>query len=305
MTDADFQYSQSDFNKINELNEKVLEANLFTPDHVYIDINLLKDIKLGVIFTDIIAVKRDENLFRQFQKHLLTVVESYQTRTFDTVTPYFGSFGYTDEKIEELLKKREYHDQYFTMAPSTEFLKYLIKMTYLNKNHSGPGNKFNKKPVGDKQYVLEAMPITYYFNIYPLRISNSVLKVVGKEIGESFGVNVRWIDKDSSLFDKKDWNDWLNKIECYYIDIIGKFTKSSIMLEVMAEMMLVGRYVFCRKRFEKESERILKDENLDFESQIQIVTTYLDIFSEFNWIPNGDLSLTSQEDTPVKENDHE
>ncbi len=293
--------------EINKLNEKILEANLFTPDHVYIDMTLLKDYNLGIIFTDILLNKKDYSLFEKFQSHLLKVIFDYQKRKFETIEPFFEEFGYNDEVISELLKRTDLHDSYFLMAPSTNFLKQLAISTIVNRNHSAPAHKYTKKYVAEKQYVLEPVSITYYFNIYPLQVSNRILESVGKEIGESFGVDVEFVNKNCFEFDDIDWKKWVHKIQCYYLDSIGSFTGSPLMLKKMPEGETVGKHIFARKRWPKESRNISDEE---FETQLQITMVHLHWFSEFEWIMNKQIELEKSKDIvddsdKVKESNHE
>jgi hypothetical protein len=290
---------------IEAMNAKAVENQFFTPDHVYIDLSLLKDYPLGIAFTDIIQHRNAEH-FESFQRSLMDVIHDYQKRTYDTVDPYLGSLGYTDETLADLLKNNLDHDQVFMVSPATHFFHTLIRHTIRNQNNSGPANKFTKQAVDKQSYALKALPVTYYLNTFPLTLSHELMERIGPELGESFGVDIKFINKDPSLFDEKDWNSWLSKIECYYLNSLGTFTGNAMIMGIQGEMGLAGVYIFARKRFEKEVMSAMA--NHDFEQQIQLITSRVSMMCDFEWLQNNEVRLTDDaehvpvEDTP--EQDH-
>lgn len=301
MEKSDRKFSDAD---INHLNEKVIQSQLFTPDRVYIELGLLKDIPIGVMYTDKLLLNEDVEGFEKLQSVVLECSSEYQKRTYDTIEPFFESLGYDDSRIEELLNKKEHHDKYFLTSPTTQFLGTLIKHTVRNKNNSRPANKYTKKPIGNKQYVLESVPITFLFNTFPLLLSSAFMTGIAREFGEAFGVNIEFMSKDPSTFDQRDWDTWLKDIDCFYLDSLGRFTKSPIAFKKQEEMEFVGKYLFARKRFEKRVMEKMKFE--DFTNSVQILTSRLDIFFEFSWLQNNEVRLTEEADdvsveTPAEE----
>lgn len=287
-----------DRDQLEALNAKTLQNEFFTPDDVYIELSLMKDFPIGVVYAD--AMNKDETgaLFREIQTAILPHIEQYQKRMYDTVTPFFGTLGYNDETIEHLLAGGVTHDHVFLVSPSTKFLYTLIRATARNQNHSGPANKFNKRSLNTNQYVLDVIPITYHFNTFPLTISSSILEKMATELGEALGVNIRFLNKDPSLFDEKDWDTWLKEIDCFYLDSFGRFNRSAFLLQKQSDMEFMGRYIFARKRF--ETRVMAANRNVDFDQQIQMITARQGMMCDFVWLQNNEARLTdTAEDVPM------
>lgn len=285
---------------IQAMNEKAIRNQLFIPDHIYFDLGLMKDIPLGCAFMDYIVLKQDEVGFTKFQADLQAVLPDYQTRVYDTVDPYLTKLGYTDRDIEEILAKPSFHDYIFMMAPVTSFFQLMIHHMILNQNHSKPGEKFNKKKIDKEHYILEPMPVTYYINTFPLTLSPALLEKTAETLGESFGANIRFINRDPALFDEHDWDDWLEKVECFYIDSIGRLSHSPFFIKKQGDMQFSGAYFKVRKRFEKHIQHeVSKDE---FDQQIQNASARMGLFCEFQWLQNNDVRLTEEaQDVPMTE----
>lgn len=295
MTDSKHQFSIQD---IEKLNQKTIESQLFTPDNVYIDLALFKDFNIGAIYADKICLQNDESGFKDVQNIILSKLVEYQTRKNDSVTEFFGDMGYTDLTIDGLMENKDIHDLIFMVSPSTKFLNTLIRHTIRNQNNSRPANRYVKTKLEDGQYTIDSIPVTYIINTFPLTLSTKCMERVGAELGEGLGVNIRFINRDPMLFDKTDWDDWLSTIECFYFDSLGKFTGCPFVQEKQSGMEFVGKYVFARKRFERNVNEIMH--SVDFTQQIQMITAQLDLFFEFNWLQNNDIRLTEEsEDIPI------
>jgi hypothetical protein len=279
--------------EINALNEKVIQSQLFTPDRVYIEMGLLKDFPIGVMYTDKIVIQDDPEGFAQVQATVNEVVEAYENRRYETIDPYFASIGYTDGVIDEMLSLREYHDSYFLISPNTRFFNTLIRHTIRNQNNSRPANKYNKKSIGEKHYILEPVPVTYLFNTYPLFLSKKCMELQAVELGESFGVNIEFMCKNPSEFDNTDWDTWMKHIDCFYIDSMHRFTQSPMVIEKQGELETVGSYLFGRKRFGKSVMGLCKDDE-DFDNQVAMITSVLDVYYEFNWLQNNQVRLSDE-----------
>lgn len=289
-----------DVAELEAMNEKAIQNQLFTPDQVYIDLSLMKDIPLGILYADLLNKGVSKEIFDSVQQDILKVIPDYQKRTFDTVDPYLGELGYTDDTLQTLLHTSLRHDSIFSVAPTTKFFNMLIRHTMRNQNNSLPAKKYTKRQIDKDRYVMEPVPVTYYINTYPLNLSVGLLTALAKELGESFGVNIQFLNKSPSLFDKEDWDHWMEKIDCFYLNSIGEFTRSPFILEKQGELAFMGCYFFVRKRFEKS----VMDEvrSLDFDQQIQMATARISMLCDFSWLQNNDTRLTEEgEDIPMDE----
>ena len=285
---------------LESMNEKVIQNQFFTPDKVYIDLKLFKDIPLGIIYTDQMMQEDKDEKFPLFQKDLIPYIPEYQKRKYDTIDLNLTSLGYTDIKVEALLKSLN-NDVVFALSPTTQFLNLLIRHTIRNQNNSRPAAKYVKTMIDKDQYVMSAIPVTYYFNTFPLNLSKTFLESLGQELGESLGVDIQFLHKDPKEFDQTDWDSWMKNIDCFYLDSLGQFTRSPTVLQKQADLEFMGTYFFARKRFEK---CVMQDMiNLDFDQQVQMATAQLDIFCDFAWIQNNDLRLTEEKEDVSAEDD--
>jgi hypothetical protein len=281
-----------DFRTLEAMNEKTIKNQFFVPDKAYIDLGLFKDIPIGVIYADLMEKDVSEETFTTMQKAILNRVKAYQKRLYDTVDPHFALLGYKDTTIEEYLASHLVHDTVFVTAPATRFFDLIIRHTVRNQNNSRPAEKYTKTKIDADQYIMQAIPVTYYINTYPLTLSNALLLDMATQLGESLGVNIVFLNKNPLLFDQKDWDDWMAKIDAFYLDSLGQFTRGEFVLAKQGEMEFTGRFFFARKRFEK---CVMTDmQGQDFEQQVQMATAQLDMFCDFAWLQNNDVRLTDQ-----------
>ena len=296
MSDKDTTSSQK---RIEELNQRVIENQFFTPDNIYVDIGLFKDIPLGVIYADAVYIRKDEELFRKIQTHMLECIRPYQNRSYDPVDPYTSEIGYTDDVIDGLLKDTTIHDVVFMAAPHTAFIQTMVRHIQRNQNNSRPANKYTKKNLGNGNILITPMDVTMWINTYPLHLSPYVLDKLAVTFGESFGTNIKFVNKDPYLFDKSDWDTWLKCIDCFYFDSLDRFVGGTYTTTKYTEMELVEKYVYARKRFTKTAMEQMKGYRL--EDEIPMVSGLLDAYFSFNWLQNNDVRLTEEaEDIPVE-----
>ena len=289
------QPSEQDLAQIRKWNEKALQNQFFTPDRIYMELSLFKDIPLGAIFFD---NRHDEAKFTHIQKAVMTKIQLYQKRIENTIDPYFTDIGYTDETIGGLLANEANHDLIFLMAPATRFFELLMRHILLNQNHSGPAEKYTKKKIDAHHYVLEPTDITYVINTYPLKLSPKIVARIIPELGEFYRVNIELMCKDTQTFTKDDWDQWITHIDCFYFDDFPRFVKSPDMHKLQGDMAHLGRYVFARKRFDKHAFKGKSQEQCLHE--IQVTTSLCDWFCDFKWLQNSDLRLTDEADvSPV------
>ena len=290
--------SKEELNIIQKLNDEKMAKHFFTPDNIYIDLGLFKDIPLGVILAD--SYSKGEEEFQRVQDHISSVIIEYQNRRFDTLGDMMKPIGYDDQVIEKLMEDKSRHTEFFVFAPTSKFIELLIRHTLLNQNHSGPAEKFVKKKISREKYRKESIPINHVINIYPLHVSSLALRGLGELIGDTLGVNVRFINKDPNLFDESDWKDWWGNIDCFYLDSLGRCTAGETWMKRQVNFDLAGKYVFSRKRFEGWAAAHNLTE-AEFEYDIQQLFVHSQTF-DLEWIQNNDLRLVDEPSIPIDEN---
>jgi hypothetical protein len=289
-----------DHKTLEAMNEKAIQNQFFTPDNVYIELELFKDIPLGIMYAGCLGLPNPEEEFGKIQKAALACVKDYQQRTYETIDPFFSNIGYTDDRLDRTLKEMEDHDKVFVFSPATKFLDLIIRHTVRNQNNSRPAAKYVKRMVDHDQYTMDAVPVTYYINTFPLNLTPKVLASLSVELGESFGVNISFLNQDPGTFGQTEWDLWLKKIDCFYFSSLGRFTRGDFVNKKQGDLEFAGCYFFARKRFEKSVMPAMR--HLDFAHQVQLITAQIDMMCDFAWIQNNDVRLTEEgESVPVDE----
>jgi hypothetical protein len=282
-----------DAKKLEEMNAKAIENQFFTPDHVYLDISLFKDLPLGVMYSDFVR-RGDAEGFAKAQAAVMGMLSEYESRTFNSVEKFLGPLGYGDAVYDAAIADVRLHDSIFLLAPVGNYFNTLIKHTMRNQNHSRPANKFTKRRVDTKRkdlYVKEAIDVTYHINTYPLTLSPHILSKMAVEIGEGFGVNVRFLNKDPSLFDQSDWDNWMEKIECFYLESLDRFNGSAFTRDKQTDVQFLGCYIFARMRFERDKMHLVDPS--DYDNQVYLVTAQQGFLCEFQWLTDVDVRLSA------------
>ncbi len=293
---------QFDSAQLDAMNSKTIENALFTPDHSYIELSLFKDFKIGALYAQHI-LNDDETGYHKTQATVLNMLSAYENRYFDTIDPYFAETGFNQADVDRILSDTSIHDKIFMVSPNTHFFELLIRHTLRNQNNSKPGHKYTKKKLDKDHYTLESIPVVYHINTYPLTLSVPLMETVGQELGELLGVDVVFMCKDPATFDKTDWDTWLEKIDCYYLDSLGRFVKSPFIFDKQHHMEFIGCFMFVRKCFEPHKEQETKGE--DLEALIDVTTAHMKIFCDFEWIKRDDLSLSEKPvDVPMTEEEN-
>jgi hypothetical protein len=288
--------------ELESINQKAIQNQFFTPDNVYLELGLFKDIPIGTLYADSSSYSDPEAAFKRHQAHIQACVKDYQVRRFDTVDELFSPIGYTDDRLDQIRAGMVDHDKVFIFAPTTKFFEMLIRHTIRNQNNSRPAAKYSKKKLDGDSYIMDAIPVTYYINTFPLTLSSKILAPLGSELGESLGVNIVFLNHDPRTFGQEEWDSWLSKIDCFYFDSLGRFLNGEFVLAKQGNLEFTGRYFFARKQFEKRVMPAMR--SLDFDQQIQLITSRIDMLCDFAWIQNNDVRLTEEAlHVPVEEPD--
>jgi hypothetical protein len=297
-TDASERFSDAE---LDRLNKQAIKNEFFTPDVLYADITLFKDVIVGAIYTDILRVPNNQVAFDTAQTYMASVLPNYQTRFYDGAGSYFDPIGYNQTRVDSLLTSPDLHVPIFLTAPSTYFFDYFLRQLALNINHSGPAEKFTKRHIDKHHYVKDKTPVTLILNLFPLVLPIALLTKIAEDMGEGLGVNITCIAKDPALFDESDWSTWMKTVDCFFLSSLGRFCESEMTRQKQTDLEFMGRHIFARKQFPSSVEEEMK--TLDIEHQIQLITAQIGVLCDFHWIQNNDVRLTGDRQS-IGDHDH-
>jgi hypothetical protein len=280
-----------------KINDERLAKTFFTPDFIYVDLVLFKDFNLGAILYE--GYLQGRGVFEEYTQVIKDKIEKYQTRRYDTVGNLFATIGFNDKRIESLLSDKSKHLSQFIFAPQTNFLIYFISHMARNKNHSAPAEKFEKVKIDEGKHIRNYDEVTVLINTWPLTLPENVIYAFGETLGSELSVNILMMNKDPSTFDEEDWTTWVRKVDCFYSNLIGPMLGSDMMQNHQAELDLCGKYMFVRKRFEREFALInQKLTEIEFERIIAEDSSKQSMLIDLEWIANRDLSFPEYQDIP-------
>lgn len=274
---------------VNVLNQKFMETEFTVPDHIYVDLPLLKDIHLGTLFAMIQHKPNREELYDHIRENLA----EYQLRFFDDPIRYFPELGITRKEFEAFKANKKYHDEIYVLSPFTTMIYTLKHNLDQNANHSAVAEKFNKIPIprdyylkkGESyvfpkgSYIKDFEDITFYINTYPLDIHKHHRLNLQRIIGDSLGVNVVVLNVDPEKISHKFYLG-MDEINTYNLD---KLMKNKEVNKDYVDFKWSTKMLFAPLLTNTENEDKLKDGAV-LAKEHALATNMFLIFSKFKWL---------------------
>lgn len=167
-----------------KVNDKFMEKDFSFLDKIYIDLTLLKDIRMGLMI-GLAKSGKDEAMFNYLKDGL----RRYNMRPNRTFTIAYPDLKYSEEQLQQMYKHVRYHKLAITYAPDTIMLRNLIDEfnPYFSQN--------------DRAGYTDKVVLT--INVYPLDIKQvqyeleAYKAILTTYLGES-KIEVRYISQDPS-----------------------------------------------------------------------------------------------------------
>ena len=167
-----------------------IATEFYTPDHYLLDLNLLKDTRVGALNVLLHTLPEDQMIrhHETFMKNLL----DYQNRHYEELIRYVPGVPFKEEDIDAILKDESYSDEILAKSPVTAAFNTLTSLIEVNLNHSSPAQrwKVTKERVG---YSIEVDPIYFHINTYPLKLSSPLLDNLKEFFFDHYRVHVEFI----------------------------------------------------------------------------------------------------------------
>ena len=220
-----------DADEIRAQSEAYMKQELVTPDRIYVDLALMKDLRLGAAMH-----------LRMDQLDTLTTIEAlrqanhkYRTRDFYDVPYYFPMLQITNDEIDCALKDPTQSDAIFAAAFPTRFCDSFNSHIRLNVNHNTAAGRYATNPTTK---ALEPIPIRVFINTWPLRLSKRSIFTLGTYVAKRYGVDAQIGCVDPVTYPLDEFLQW----EEHYLF----YLKEYIERPDIADAYLTGRMIKSR-----------------------------------------------------------
>lgn len=167
---------------------ELIEGSLYTPDHILVDLGLLKDLRMGAAIVALHDQGRSDEEINTLSRYMIDNILPYVTRHFSDIPKFFPKLGVTNDELDALYADTSRHDEIFLFAPVMQFVNTFNSNLQVNANHSHVGERYTKKPVRKGFYRKVFKPITVYVNTFPLVLSPRAKSLTGRFLADAFGV---------------------------------------------------------------------------------------------------------------------
>ncbi len=271
---------------VQAIHASTIEDSLVTPDHMYIDLELAKDYRLGCMlsFLDERPTADAAKAYQVIKQNLY----NYQLRKYHETEPYFFDLGITDSMIETRLYDPAYADQIFARSPNTYFLECLKAQMAINVNHSQVKEKFKRIQLSKGKYRREYDDVTFYVNTYPLQLSSSVRDLVGRFFTDNYRVTTVVLCQDI----RQASVSMITAFDEMYVIHLGRLLDNKMINKALSDMQLKSRRIFAPMMFDRHRKTTHAKA---YEAEVNFLKVFLGVLCTFEWIPNAhfaiDLSL--------------
>lgn len=263
----EFNIDKAQFDK---LNEEAITSSLITPDRLYMDLALIKDLTIGVIISFLYDKKEhiSNEEYSSLYKQMIDGLPKYIDRTFDDFEYLFPFLNKTNKEFEERLHDPKYAKFILHNAPITQFKDVLTGQLFINKNHSAVINK------------IDAIELTV--NTYPLKLDKTDEYIVAKFLADNYKVNVNVLYIDLKNIDDKH----VLKYDEIYTYFPRELFESSSIRKAYTEMKYIKKRLFLPRIF---FGKYYKD-NFDIVKEELLIQTRMDILTNLKYFPASNCS---------------
>ena len=136
---------------IDKINKSIMDNVCGPIEQIYMDLSILKDIRLGLM------MKLADPVLKQY---LLDGLSNYNLRATRTFLEKYPKFPYTEEKLNLMLRDEDLSDEIFCYSPDTEISYELPQILKVLISH----NRISKS----------TKPINILINTFPLTLTSNI-----------------------------------------------------------------------------------------------------------------------------------
>ena len=264
---------------MRELNMGALKNDLITPNFLYLDLALMRDLQIGAMMS--IAFETGETEARRIYSIIKKNQKEYNKRYFLDASYYFKESNYSYTNIMDRLNDSKYADSIFNFSPITKFINIISTHMAINVNHSA---------IADNS----STPIRMAINTFPLKLSDHVNKAYGLHIADLFGVETVVFCKNVAEY---NYLEDLDNFDEFYLYHIYEFSHNKTIKEAFQDDNFSDKKIFaipiCGNTY--DPKRTIKS----LAEELVLIESHLNIFVEkFKFIPMVDCSLHDAKNAP-------
>lgn len=243
--------------ELKAFTEDVIRSQMFTPDRLYVDLAVLKDLEIGAIMA--LAFEEGEAAARKAYQVIQKELPEYRKRYFADAAHYFFAAGYDNDRVKKTLYDLDWSDRIFCYAPNSEVTSVLFAHFLINANHSEVSGKTN--------------PVKMDVNIWPLKLNKTHTASLGLYLAETLRADVRIIRKDLKELSLKEALEY----DEFYLHYINEFSHNLEINKGFTDMAFAETRIFaspiCGYAFDaSRSAEELRQELVQREASFEIFT---------------------------------
>ena len=261
---------------IKELNDGMVKCNLITPDLLYIDLSLIKDIYLGTLLT--FLTKPEKKIYENEHKayeYIMCRLEEYRNRSFHDLKHCFPELNFTNDDLDARLNDPAYADFIFYSSPITGFLDTLKAQIAVNVNHSSVIGKKND--------------IRVIINTYPLILNKQSQHVLGIYMSRGYGLTVQLICQDPRTMSLETLLSY-DEVYCFCLE---PFFLNLKINKAFSELKFVGKRFYMPKFFGYQYT-----DQKDIKKDDRYSQTALNVLTQFKYIDMAIVSAKAPRQDP-------
>lgn len=268
--------------RMSVINEKFMEGELQCPDKVYVDLGLLKDINLGILFAMIYKRPTAQEDYLYIKENL----KDYQIRTFDDPLYYFPELNITQEEFDNFFNDKRNHTLIYTLAPSTVFYYILKDNLRKNSQHAHMKHKYVDRPIPGKdgQFIRDFTDVTYFVNTHPLRLSDFHKTKLQRLLADSLGIGVTVMDIPIETI-PVDAILAMDELNLYKLT---RFLDNKDINKALSDEKFIGKHIFAPLLFTRDARHIVeeheKEDPKHFYREKSKIEAVMSIYSYFKWL---------------------
>jgi len=258
------------FDDSYDLNKEIMFEDFYECNKIYIDIQFLKDIFLGVILLNI----NTEDKYKEFIK----IVQKNPYRLIEDPSIIFPSLQFGNIQYQDFLTNKENHTNIFKIAPMTSFMNIFLKTI--------------KKIIYMKHRLEDNyIPLTLYINMYPIpNVSTTILNLL-----KSYFKNCFEDIKIKFLFTKLiNIKEDVFTFKQLYIYNLKEFIEHKTISKAFTDMKFLSKRIVAPKTlYSNDAFFKLKLDNVDLselinrddiKKEFEYISLYLNFLCKFTFI---------------------
>lgn len=262
---------------ITKLNESLIKDELITTDRYYVDLALLRDIRLGCLFSFLLDMPEAEAKVKY--KQIIEKLPQYYRYEFSDITKVFD-IGVSYDDYKARLHDPKYANLIYKGAPTTRFVDLLITHLKINVNHSHVAEKYSERRVGKYKKERVYDHIHLVINTYPLQLSKSNRDELAIFYSENLLTSTVVVCIDPLTLSEKT----ITGVEEFYVLDLRTLVEGPVVkkrlesYEFMDKKIFAFPYFSAERRQDKFSDQKLLEQMSRFRNVLQVLTT-------FSWVP--------------------